>query len=309
MSNEFKGLGSHSAEWLGESRDHWWNEDFLKFLAGKWKVEKIRAVLDVGCGVGHWGRLLCRILPENTCVIGVDRDPLWVQKATERAATAGLSSRFRYQLARADQLPFDDDAFDLVTCQTVLMHLGEPKLGLDEMLRVTRPGGLILAAEATNLTGPALLDTITMGEPPEFVASLLSFQLHCQRGKAKLGEGNDLIGESLPALFASAGLRDVQIRLNDRVNPMFPPYESAAAQSFAEEARDSAERAIWMWNRDDTFRYFVAGGGREEEFESLWTLVLAFQRRVVEAISAARFAGAGGGLFYLIWGWKPTRVA
>jgi SAM-dependent methyltransferase len=308
MSNEFKGLASHSAEWFGESRDHWWNVDYLRFLSAKWYVEKIRNVLDVGCGVGHWSRMLSRVLPDNTAVIGVDRDPIWVQKATERAAAAGLSSRFRYEVARAEQLPFDDDAFDFVTCQTVLMHLRDAALGLKEMIRVTRPGGLILAAEATNLTGPALLDAITMGEPPEFVASLLRFQLHCQRGKAALGEGNDLIGESLPALFASTGLREVQVRLNDRVNSFVPPYESAPARAFAEEALDSAGRGIWMWNRGDTLRYFAAGGGREEDFDNLWASVLAFQGRVAEAMSSGHYICAGGGLFYLVWGWKPARV-
>jgi hypothetical protein len=197
----------------------------------------------------------------------------------------------------------------LVTCQTVLMHLREPPLALNEMMRVTRPGGLILVAEPTNVTCPALLDAIAMGETPELTASLLNFELHCQRGKATLGEGNDLIGESLPALFASAGLCDVQVRLNDRVNFMVPPYESTPAQAFAGEARDFADREIWMWNRDNTLRYFRAGGGREEEFESLWASVLAFQRRVAEAMSSRHFTCAGGGLFYLVWGWKPTRVA
>jgi hypothetical protein len=36
MSNEFKGLEAHSAEWLGDERDYWWNEETTRryFSAG-----------------------------------------------------------------------------------------------------------------------------------------------------------------------------------------------------------------------------------------------------------------------------------
>jgi hypothetical protein len=117
-----------------------------------------------------------------------------------------------------------------------------------------------------------------------------SFHLQCQRGKAILGEENDLIGESLPALFAAAGLRRAEVRLNDRVNPMVPPYESAAARALAEQAQDVANRGVWMWNRADARRYFIAGGGHEDEFEACWASVLAFQRREAGAIAAGRYA-------------------
>src|SRR5688500_8027060 len=85
MGNEFKGQGSHSAEHFGDTRDHWWNADFLGLMAERWKLGEVRSVLDVGCGVGHWGALLGTLLPGDARVIGVDRDATWVQRATERA--------------------------------------------------------------------------------------------------------------------------------------------------------------------------------------------------------------------------------
>ena len=309
MGNEFKNLGTHSAEYFGDARDFWWNEDYLRWLLGRWRIDEARTVLDVGCGVGHWGQLLSRVLPEECSFTGVDREPLWVEKAAERAEAGGLAQRFRYQVGRAEQLPFEDNSFDLVTCQTVLMHLRDPAVALQEMTRVTRPGGVVLVTEPVNLLGAVMLDAIVLNEPAESMAALMKFQLHCQRGKAHAGEGNDWIGESLPALFAAAGLSEIELRLNDRVNPLLPPYESDFARALVDEAKDLSNRERWMWDRATTLRYFVAGGGQDGEFESGWLRILAFQRRVVSAISSGRHASAGSQSTYIIRGRKPSRTA
>jgi SAM-dependent methyltransferase len=307
MSHDFQGFSAHSAEWFNDVRDHWWNEDYLRFLAGHWRAEDICTALDVGCGVGHWGRLLSRVLPDTCRMTGVDRETIWVQKATERAQAAGLSHRLTYQVGTAEALPFEDGSFDLVTCQTLLMHLREPARGLAEMVRVTRPGGLVLVTEPTNVLGPVLLDALVIQEPLDSIAPLLRFQLQCQQGKRRLGEGNDLIGDSLPTLFAAAGLEQLELRLNDRVNSILPPYRSSAARALVEWAEDLATRGLWMWNQETTRRYFVAGDGREEEFESHWAATLGFLRRVADAMSAGRYACASSGLCYLAWGRKPAK--
>lgn len=65
MGNEFKGRAEHSAEHFGDTRDYWWNRDFLQLMAKRWKLGTVRNVLDVGCGVGHWGMLLASVMPET----------------------------------------------------------------------------------------------------------------------------------------------------------------------------------------------------------------------------------------------------
>lgn len=79
MSNEFKGWPEHSAEHFGDTRDHWWNLDFLRLMAKRWRLDGVRDVLDVGCGVGHWGMLLASVMSEDVRVIGVDREASWVE--------------------------------------------------------------------------------------------------------------------------------------------------------------------------------------------------------------------------------------
>lgn len=152
MSNEFKGVAGHSAEYFGDTRDHWWNSDFLKLVAARWRLSTVRDVLDVGCGVGHWGLVLASVLPDAARVTGVDREAAWIEHATLRAAARGLADRFFYLQGEAEHLPFPDDSFDVTTCQTVLIHVPNPDAVIAEMRRVTRPGGLVAVAEPNNLT-------------------------------------------------------------------------------------------------------------------------------------------------------------
>src|SRR5262245_65208755 len=138
MGNAFKGRSEHSAEYFGDTRDHWWHDDFVEMVAKHWKLAGARSILDVGCGIGHWSQVLARSLPDDARLIGVDREPRWVEEATRRAAAAGLSGRFTYRLGLAGSLPFQDGAFDVVTCQTLLIHVPDPAAVLRDMVRVTR---------------------------------------------------------------------------------------------------------------------------------------------------------------------------
>ncbi|WP_437287836.1 class I SAM-dependent methyltransferase [Sorangium sp. So ce406] len=305
MGNEFVEHPSHSAEYFGDTRDSWWNHDYVELLARRWGLSRVREVLDVGCGVGHWGRVLGGVLPRAARITGVDRDPVWVEKAAERAAARGEAERFRYQVGVAEALPFDGDTFDLVTCQTVLIHAADPGAMLAEMVRVTRPGGLVAVAEPNNLAS-ALLSAAVLQAPVDETLALVRFQLLCERGKAALGEGHNSLGELIPELFARHGLTDIQVYLNDKANVLLPPYRSAEQRATVEEIADFARREFWIWSRGDTHRYFLAGGGEEQEFEGCWAAAMAAAQRTAEAIASKRYASAGGGVGYVVSGTKPS---
>ena len=90
MTNDFRTLEAHSAEYFGDTRDYWWNPDYIELTGRRLSFDKVRDVLDVGCGVGHWAQVLAPALPVEAKVIGVDRDPFWIEKANERAVTRGI---------------------------------------------------------------------------------------------------------------------------------------------------------------------------------------------------------------------------
>jgi SAM-dependent methyltransferase len=303
MGNALKGRPEHSAEFFGDTRDHWWHDDFIQMVAKRWRVEDARLILDVGCGIGHWSRVLARVLPSHAQLIGVDREPRWVEEATRRAAAAGLSERCSYREGVAEALPFQNGAFDIVTCQTLLIHVRDSATVLAEMVRVTRPGGLIIVAEPTNAASP-LVESIALGDPPEITAALTGFFIACQRGKASLGEGDNLLGESLPNLLRNASLGGIEIRQNDRVWSMVPPYSSLFEQAQVDGANDAVERNLGLWDEATTKRYWLASGGEETHFEERWNAAIAHRRRVAEAIRAGTYACAGGSLSYLAWAWR-----
>ena len=81
--------------------------------------------------MGHWGRLLSHALPpEGDRSSASTIEPRWVAEATRIAAEAGLGQRFGYDAADTPRsCRSRTRAFDLVTCQTVLMHVPDLRTG------------------------------------------------------------------------------------------------------------------------------------------------------------------------------------
>ncbi len=292
----------HSAEYFGDQRDFWWNRDFVELMASRWRLGEAREVLDVGSGIGHWGRVLAPFLHADAKVIGLEREEKWVAEATARAPRAG----FTYRQGDAMQLPFDDNTFDLVTCQTLLIHLPDARKGLAEMKRVLKPGGLLAVAEPNNIGCALVLGSTRFDDEVDAVLRLARMQIVCERGKAALGEGHNSIGELLPGFFKALGLGDLQVYQSDHATWLVPPYETRAEQVNVAQALDWAERDFHVWGYDETKRYFLGGGGTAAQFEPLWQQTRETNHRVAAALRAKTEHGAGGSFVYLVSARKET---
>jgi len=296
----------HSSEYLGPWRESLWNADFLALMAQRWDLKTVQSVLEVGSGAGHWSRALATVLPPEASLVGVDREDDWVNVATRRAQEAGLDEKLRYFEGDGETLPFLDDSMDMVTCQTVLMHVQSAPQVLNEMLRVLRPGGLLVLVEPNNLIQGLVMDNLKANDDVPTLVEAIAFQLTCERGKAARGEGDNSIGDRLPALLNSAGLDDIQVYSSDKTFAVHPPYTKPEQRAYVDALLDWADRDIWAWPREQTRTYFEAGGGVLSDFDGLWERVVTrSNQRLAHAIREEKFAKAGGVLAYVISGRKP----
>jgi 2-polyprenyl-3-methyl-5-hydroxy-6-metoxy-1,4-benzoquinol methylase len=124
-------------------------------LAPHLQVLPGQRVLDVGCGVGRWSRLLAR---RGAKVTALDLSPTMVAIARQRATAEGLQDRCRFIVQDLAALsPPEGGArgqYDLVLAVTVLQHIIEP-LQLERALRGMAdrlaPGGRMVLLEAAPL--------------------------------------------------------------------------------------------------------------------------------------------------------------
>lgn len=294
----------HSEDYFGDTRDFWWNRDFLELMGRRWVLQEVQSVLDVGCGIGHWGRCLGPFLNPEATVTGVDREPRWIEGAKRRLPKE-FSDRFSYQVGDGEHLDFPDGKFDMVTCQTLLIHVKDPLAVLREMVRVLAPGGIIAVVEPNNVA--VNLSALDLKESTEKHIRPIEFQMICERGKWNLGEGFNSAGPMVAGWLSQLKLLDIRAYLSDKASVHLPPYSTAAEKAEIEEARDFVKRNFWIWDREETLRYYLAGGGALEGFETYWDEAMKSGREFVDAYATQSVAMASGVLIYLVSGRKAGR--
>jgi ubiquinone/menaquinone biosynthesis C-methylase UbiE len=155
-------------------------------------------LLDVGCGPGTVTIDLAARLGTGE-VVGVDTSSAVVEIAQKAAAEAGAAN-VTFRVADAYELPFPDDAFDIVHAHQVLQHLTDPIAALREMRRVTRPGGLVAVRDA-DYTG------MTWYPPSSGLDEWLAlYHEVTQANGAEANAGRRLLSWVLEAGFEPAGV-------------------------------------------------------------------------------------------------------
>jgi ubiquinone/menaquinone biosynthesis C-methylase UbiE len=101
-------------------------------------------ILDAGCGPCSHAKRLAR---RGFRVEAVDFSASILALAKANVEAAGLAGRVSINRGDLLALPFGDATFEYVLCWGVLMHIPAVERAVAELMRVTRPGGLIVVAE------------------------------------------------------------------------------------------------------------------------------------------------------------------
>lgn len=105
---------------------------------------ELRAVLEIGCGTGHW----LPVLREHArLTAGMDLSANMLARARDAAIGARLVR------GRAEQLPWRDTAFARLICVNALHHFTDREAFLAEALRILEPGGALLTVGLDPHTG------------------------------------------------------------------------------------------------------------------------------------------------------------
>ena len=153
-----------------------------------------RDVLDVGCGVGGIDVMLARDHDAKS-VLGIDVEPLVVERAAARAASAGLADRVSFRLVEPGPFALADASFDAVFSMGAMLHIPDKPALYREVWRVLRPGGLLVAGDwFTASHGPPSAQMTHW-----LSVSQLTFNLETQR---------NILAALKEAGFAAVELRD-----------------------------------------------------------------------------------------------------
>jgi ubiquinone/menaquinone biosynthesis C-methylase UbiE len=157
-------------------------------------------VLDVGCGPATDTIPLAKLVGAQGLVVGIDYDTEMVALAEQKALEAGVSDRVIHKVADATvSIPYPVGYFDSCRSERVFQHVKQSDTLLDEMIRVTKPGGRVVVLD-TDQASMALDTTYT-----DLMWRMARFRAETY--------ANGLVGRQLPRLFKQHRLKDVQVEV------------------------------------------------------------------------------------------------
>lgn len=268
-----------------DQRRFLWHEDTLDKLAAWIGLRQGMSVLDVGCGHGYIGSAFRKHLGENGSYTGLDREYSLLREAyqlSEELARAGTEDFVR---GDALGLPFPDGTFDWTVCQTLLMHAGDPEKILSEMIRVTRPGGIVTCFEPDNISAMRRRPYLSYSEPAiEDELLYMRVMHHWVQGRKKLGLGDYGIGCRIPSMMKEQKLTQIGIRANDLVWFFQPPFNTPFMEFSLEQMKRRVEEQEKQgekgFRQTREFRHFFFEGGGTEH---LWRKYNAMVRKNAES--------------------------
>ena len=171
-----------------------WTKDIRQYILSEVEINPSTRILEVGSGTGAIIQEIITTNKESVLNIhGLDINRSFLSIARNNLPTVKLSE------ADAHYLPYACNSFHITFCHFFFLWISNPIKALSEMIRVTRPGGSIIAFAEPDYGG-----RIDYPESLERIGRLQEIGL-------KNAGANTRIGRQLRYLFKKSGLRNIQV--------------------------------------------------------------------------------------------------
>ncbi len=170
-----------------------WTASIREQLFDSIQIQGKHKVLEVGSGTGVVSADISQRFSLESVGVDIDRSAVTFAQINDAATS--------YLAGDGNNLPFQSAAFDVSVCHFLLLWVEDPEQILNEMKRVTKLGGWVLALAEPDYGGridyPRELETVGQGQ----IQALLD------------QNANPYLGRTLRALFHSAQLTEIRTGL------------------------------------------------------------------------------------------------
>ena len=128
---------------LSMNTDRYWRWRTIRIV----RPEGDAPILDVCTGTGDLALAYAKQTQGKTEVVATDFCPEMLEIGEQKRQAAGLPDSLSFREADAQELPFDDDRFQIVSVAFGLRNVADTDRGLREMTRVCQPGGQVAVLE------------------------------------------------------------------------------------------------------------------------------------------------------------------
>ncbi len=104
------------------------------------KDKRFENLLDIGCGTGYLIDMLSK--EHDARFVGLDLSPKMIKQSESKNI-----KNAKFVEGRSDELPFEDNTFDIVTCSQSFHHYPETDKPMQEAKRVLKEGGLYILSD------------------------------------------------------------------------------------------------------------------------------------------------------------------
>ena len=113
-------------------------------------------VLDIAGGTGDLTAQFSKRVGPTGEVVLADINDAMLEVGRDKLRNRGIVGNVRYVQANAEELPFADDSFDVITIAFGLRNVTDKQKALESMFRVLKPGGRLLVLEFSKPVQPLL---------------------------------------------------------------------------------------------------------------------------------------------------------